>query len=133
MSLPPKKNDYEVGYGKPPINSRFKKGRSGNPTGGRRRSGSPWKTVEEALSRKLTITENGQTKRVTMVEALVKRLIAKGLAGDRLSILKALDLAAHAESVARAESGAAGAADQLSNSDKEILKYLEEEFGKTGS
>ena len=74
MSLPPKKNDYEVGYGRPPQHSRFKKGRSGNPTGSRRRSASPWKTVEEALSRKLTITENGQTKRVTMIEALIKRL-----------------------------------------------------------
>ena len=26
-------NDYEVGYGKPPKHSQFKKGRSGNPKG----------------------------------------------------------------------------------------------------
>ena len=28
--------DYQVGYRKPPLHSRFQKGRSGNPAGGRR-------------------------------------------------------------------------------------------------
>jgi hypothetical protein len=28
-----KKDDYDVGYGKPPQNTRFKKGQSGNPRG----------------------------------------------------------------------------------------------------
>ena len=30
---PDKKGDYEVGYGKPPRHTRFKRGRSGNPRG----------------------------------------------------------------------------------------------------
>ena len=31
--LPSSETDYEVGYGKPPKSSRFKKGKSGNPKG----------------------------------------------------------------------------------------------------
>ena len=32
--MPPKKTlDYEVGYGKPPLHTRFQKGKSGNPKG----------------------------------------------------------------------------------------------------
>lgn len=30
-------NDYEVGYGKPPLHTRFKKGRSGNKAGSRKK------------------------------------------------------------------------------------------------
>jgi hypothetical protein len=29
---------YEVGYGKPPVHTRFKKGQSGNPRGSSRKS-----------------------------------------------------------------------------------------------
>jgi uncharacterized protein DUF5681 len=32
--MPPKETgDYEVGYGKPPLHTRFQKGKSGNPKG----------------------------------------------------------------------------------------------------
>jgi hypothetical protein len=42
MSKPPKKHaDYEVGYGRPPVHTRFPAGKSGNPAGGRKRRPAP--------------------------------------------------------------------------------------------
>jgi hypothetical protein len=36
LTIPSRQATYAVGYGKPPVHSRFKKGQSGNPKGGRR-------------------------------------------------------------------------------------------------
>jgi Family of unknown function (DUF5681) len=43
------KRDYEVGRGKPPVHTRFKKGQSGNPRGPR------LKTCRRCRSRRSTI------------------------------------------------------------------------------
>jgi hypothetical protein len=37
----PIERHYEIGYGKPPVQGQFQKGRSGNPNG-RRKKKSPW-------------------------------------------------------------------------------------------
>lgn len=78
--------DYEVGYGKPPKASQFKAGKSGN------QKGRPKKvtTVAEALNRRLfakvTVTENGKRKMITVVEAILGRLAQSSLGGDSRSI-----------------------------------------------
>ena len=42
--------DYEVGYGRPPKNSQFKPGQSGNPRGRRKVSGNIWNEARDAFS-----------------------------------------------------------------------------------
>lgn len=39
MGRKKKKEDYQVGYRKPPTATRFKKGKSGNPSGRRKKEG----------------------------------------------------------------------------------------------
>jgi Family of unknown function (DUF5681) len=44
--------DYPIGYGKPPVETRFQKGQSGNPGGRRRGTKSLPALLSEALSRR---------------------------------------------------------------------------------
>jgi hypothetical protein len=69
------KGDYEVGYGKPPRDTRFPKGQSGNPRG--RPSGAKnLKTLlSEALNEPVIVTENGGRRKVTKRQAIITQLV----------------------------------------------------------
>lgn len=79
-------NTYLVGYGKPPVHTRFAKGRSGNPKGRPRGAKNMATLIEEALNERVTVKENGRTRRITKKAAAFKQAVNKAAAGD----LKAL-------------------------------------------
>src|SRR6202030_3462192 len=56
---PDNEADYEVGYGKPPRHTRFKKGRSGNPRGRPNGSKNLSTLLSETLSEPVIVAENG--------------------------------------------------------------------------
>jgi hypothetical protein len=77
-----RKRDYEVGFGKPPKTTRFKPGQSGNPRG-RSKGSKNFKTqLIEELTMKVRVVENGQALVMTKLEAAIKTLMNKVLAGD---------------------------------------------------
>ena len=75
-------DNYEVGYGKPPKHSRFKKGQSGNPSGRPRRSANLATHFEAALNEKVAIVENRRRRKITKGEAIAKQLINRAVQGD---------------------------------------------------
>jgi hypothetical protein len=75
-------DQYEVGYGKPPVHTRFQKGRSGNPSGRRARQLTHDELVADELRKKITITEGGESQRITKQQAIAKRLVQKAMQGD---------------------------------------------------
>jgi hypothetical protein len=75
---------YEIGRGRPPKATQWKKGKSANP-GGR---SSPRPTgllemIDKLLLTSIRITIDGVSKRVTTLEAILVQLWSKGIAGDR--------------------------------------------------
>jgi hypothetical protein len=76
---------YNVGYGYPPLHSRFKAGQSGNPNG--RPAGRPdAKTmVERVLHKKVPVRQGERTREMPMLEAMVHAHAVKGVKGDARS------------------------------------------------
>lgn len=86
-------NDYEVGYGRPPKHTQFKKGQSGNPKG-RKKGARGLKTdLRAELGQRVEITENGKQVKLTKQQLMVKQLAAKAVKGDIRAISKLADLA----------------------------------------
>jgi hypothetical protein len=73
---------YEVGFGKPPKHTRFKKGRSGNPKGRPRKKPDLYGELTKVLRERVTITVDGQPEKVTVQEALLLRLRDEALRGE---------------------------------------------------
>jgi len=73
--MPDNASDYQVGPGRPPLHTRFKKGRSGNP-GGRRSKSLP-ALLAAALDEEVYITTNGRRRELTKREAIVTRMVDK--------------------------------------------------------
>lgn len=82
---------YAVGRGKPPEQTRFKPGQSGNP-GGRRKGSRNIKTLfEEIASTEMTLVENGKRRIVELREAVVMSLAKGAVSGDIRAIKDFLD------------------------------------------
>jgi hypothetical protein len=95
---------YPVGFGKPPRTTRFKKGRSGNPKGRPRGSRTSLTLLEQALSEPVVVTENGQRKKITKGEALMKQVVNKAASGDA----RAIQNPAQGDAFVRGPSGVVG-------------------------
>jgi hypothetical protein len=73
---------YEIGYRKPPKNTQFKKGQSGNPRG-RKRGIKNYRTrFHEIINEKVAITENGRRKKMAKFDVAIHQLMNKAAAGD---------------------------------------------------
>jgi hypothetical protein len=77
---------YEIGYGKPPVRTRFPKGQSGNPKGRPKDSKNSATLFEQALDETVVIKEGGLRKKITKREAMYKQLANRSAEGDRRAI-----------------------------------------------
>jgi hypothetical protein len=85
--------DYEVGYGKPPMKTRFKPGKSGNPNG-RPKGTLNFKTdVKEVLKAQVKVTSGGRPKSISTQKAALLRLCEKALKGDARGLDRLVQLA----------------------------------------
>lgn len=83
MSAP--SDAYEVGYGRPPKETRWKKGRSGNlgPKKRRPASAATVEIIDRLFGKPVEIVENGVARKVTTLEAILMRLWAAEVSGSK--------------------------------------------------
>ena len=120
--MPPETpRDYVVGYGKPPVHSRFQKGRSGNPKGRPRGRRNMSTLLSATLNGWVTVVENGRRKKITKREAIVTQLVNKSASAD----LKATQIVL--AMLRDIESQADGPADPsaFTEADQEIIQRIQ--------
>jgi hypothetical protein len=89
-------NDGAVGYGRPPVASRFKPGQSGNPRGRPKGTRNLLSDLRDELSEKIRIREGGKELRVSKQRAFVKSLVAAAVKGDVRATTALVSLCARA-------------------------------------
>ena len=83
-------NNYNVGYKRPPQETRFKKGQSGNPKGRPKGSINFLTLLNKVVNTPITLTDqNGRQIKITKKEAALLQAINKAAKGD-LTALKLL-------------------------------------------
>jgi hypothetical protein len=84
--------DYAVGYGRPPTQTRFRPGHSGNAKGRPKGSKSAASIARDTLERKVPVTERGSTRKMTVRAVAFWRLAEKAVSGDIKALAYLLSL-----------------------------------------
>ena len=88
---------YTVGFGKPPSERRFQKGRSGNPKGRPKGSKNLATIVLKESRQKVRINSSRGTRAVTKAEATVMQIANKSIQGDLRAARDFIDLIERSE------------------------------------
>ncbi len=113
--------EYEVGYGKPPKHTQFRKDQSGNLRGRPKGSRNFSTDVKDTLKEPVRLTKGGKRKTVSTQHATLLRLREKALSGDARALDRMIELARTYNDEEIAEEAA-----KLSLNDAELLKAYEE-------
>ncbi len=116
---------YPVGYGKPPMRTRFKPGQSGNPKGRPKGSLNLATVLVRTLREQVVVNEGGQRKTVTKLEAAVKQLANKAASGD-LGALRQLFMLV--DTVEQRSQEAATPMTSLDAADQEVVQGMLKRF-----
>lgn len=73
---------YDIGYGKPPEDTRFRKGQSGNARGRPKGAKNLATQLAAALNESVVVTENGRRRKITKREAICHQLANRSAGGD---------------------------------------------------
>ena len=82
---------YEVGYGKPPKDTQFKKGSSGNPKGRPKKVRDFDLELLRQSNATIVINENGHPRRISKHEAVSMQLINKAISGNIFALRTYVD------------------------------------------
>lgn len=119
---------YDVGYGKPPKSTRFRKGMSGNPRGRPKGSGSLSARLQQMLGEEIAVQQAGTSRRMKKGDAVLAALIARAARGDAAAARLILNANREYEEALLAQGfaasvGSAGWIEQLS--DEELVARIQ--------
>lgn len=114
---------YVVGYGRPPMSSRFKPGTSGNSKG-RPKGRKNLKTlIRQAMTANIAVREGSASRRVSKIEGVVLRQLESALKGNDRSAMAVIKMATQLGFLEDPDNQSSATAD-LSAADERILEEL---------
>jgi hypothetical protein len=124
-------HDYNVGYGRPPRHTRFKKGQSGNPNGRPQGRANAKTIVSRAINEKVTIREGDTARDMTKLEGMLQAHLIKAIKGDARSASLVINLVTRLGLLADTQNETLTA---LSEEDQAILEdYVRSKTGPAAS
>ena len=124
--MPPEtRRDYEVGYGKPPRHTRFKKGQSGNPRGRPRGAKNLPTLFSEALNERVIVTENGGQRSITKRQAIITQLVNRSATADLRAIKILLDIV---QEIERQTEPVSAETSSFTLADEKVIEQLRARF-----
>jgi hypothetical protein len=109
---------YSVGYGKPPVEHRFKPGNKANPRGRGKGARNRKVVIREVLCEPVTVREGAETRQMPLLEAVIKKMASKALTGDNKAAATLIGIA-HKEGLLTSDQGQM--VEDLSDSDQAII------------
>ena len=111
----------DVGYCKPPRSHQFKPGQSGYPEGRKKGVKNEATILRELLQHKISLTERGKTRKITLLEAIFRKVVEDCLRGN----IKSVGFLFNRYYAAAAGEAVEG---ELSEDDKAVLEAYLREF-----
>ena len=84
---------HPVGFAKPPRETQFKKGRSGNPKGRPAGSRNMRTIVADELAQPIIVTEGGRQRKMPTAQVVIRQCVQKALKGDLRAIIALAEMA----------------------------------------
>lgn len=122
--------DYQIGYGKPPIHSRYSPGQSGNPKGRPKGSKCVENIIKDAINELIDVNKGGKRIKKRKIEIAIEQLVNKSASGDLkaiIQLLQKIDRIEAAEAVKQAKSTLL----QHSEADLNLMKSIAARIKKT--
>ena len=113
--------DSDVGYGKPPVRRQWKPGVSGNPKGRPKKSKNMKTIARETLNGSVVLNESGRRRRISYVEAILRKQIESGLKGSEKAAFAIIKICAH---LGLFEDAADAPSVSLSAAEEELVEEL---------
>ncbi len=116
--------DYEVGYRRPPKETRYQEGQSGNPNGRPKGAKGLKASLKRELRATITVNKGGQKRRISKSEALAKRVVERALMGDASATRMLMAVDDELSRDIEAQAATVRAAAELEPDDREILTHF---------
>lgn len=120
------RKEYEIGYKKPPRETRFRKGCSGNPSGRPKGSQNTIKLLEELLNQKISVLQDGKKRKISKKTAIMMQMVNAAVKGDPKSVQTLLP---YMTIIDNKNEEKETAKDNLSKDDKEIITNFLKDCG----
>lgn len=109
----------KVGFGRPPVHTRFLPGKSGNPSGLRKKSKDLKARLKKAAEEKVEVQEGGRKRKVKKIDLAVTQMMNKAAQGQPTFLKMAF------KEIQSAEAAEPSVAPQeLSDSDLEVIAHV---------